>query len=174
MGTAIRPEMPAMVKDFLRKVQFETDYFYIVLTYGALHGGAAELEEDYPRSISKRADYINSMVMVDNFLPVFDMTEQMQIDKHLGEQISAIKADIAAKKRACQEVTPADRETHRIYLKMVDSAPEAVWSACKVTDNCILTDGEMAQLRALDGKGRFFNMSYEEVKAFVSGIVLTD
>lgn len=41
-------------------------------------------------------------------------------------------------------------------------------------DDFTLTDGEMAQLRALDGKGRFFNMTYEEVKEFVSSIVLTD
>jgi flavodoxin len=31
-------EMPQMVKDFLKNASFETDYFYLVLTYGHVHG----------------------------------------------------------------------------------------------------------------------------------------
>lgn len=31
-------EMPGMVKDFLKKAFFRTEYFYVVLTYGKLHG----------------------------------------------------------------------------------------------------------------------------------------
>ena len=38
-------EMPQMVKDFLKKASFHTDYFYILLTYGNRHGGAAELAD---------------------------------------------------------------------------------------------------------------------------------
>lgn len=33
-------EVPPMVKEFLRKAKFHTDYFYMVLTYGNRHGGA--------------------------------------------------------------------------------------------------------------------------------------
>ena len=36
-------EMPELVKDFLKASRFETDCFYILLTYGNRHGGAAEL-----------------------------------------------------------------------------------------------------------------------------------
>ena len=34
---------PVMVKEFLHKATFDTDYFYMILTYGNRHGGAAEL-----------------------------------------------------------------------------------------------------------------------------------
>lgn len=40
-------EVPNMVKDFLRKAHFDTDYFYIVLTYGNRHGGASELAQNF-------------------------------------------------------------------------------------------------------------------------------
>jgi flavodoxin len=40
-------EMPQMVKEFLKKAEFVTDYFYLVLTYGHTHGGAAELAEKF-------------------------------------------------------------------------------------------------------------------------------
>ena len=42
-------EMPELVKDFLKSAAFETDYFFILLTYGNRHGGAAELAKDYAR-----------------------------------------------------------------------------------------------------------------------------
>lgn len=34
-------ELPPMVKDFIKKAKFQTDYFYMILTYGNRHGGAA-------------------------------------------------------------------------------------------------------------------------------------
>lgn len=36
-------EVPGMVKEFLHRATFDTDYFYMILTYGNRHGGAAEL-----------------------------------------------------------------------------------------------------------------------------------
>lgn len=34
-------EVPVMVKEFLHRATFDTDYFYMILTYGNRHGGAA-------------------------------------------------------------------------------------------------------------------------------------
>ena len=34
-------DLPVIVKDFILNSQFETDYFYIVMTYGMHHGGCA-------------------------------------------------------------------------------------------------------------------------------------
>ena len=55
-------EMPKMVKEFIKKASFQTKYFYIILTYGALHGGAAELARDYVNSVGKKVDYIASIM----------------------------------------------------------------------------------------------------------------
>ena len=49
-------EMPKMVKEFIRKATFKTDYFYIILTFGALHGGAAELANNRNMRPSARPD----------------------------------------------------------------------------------------------------------------------
>ena len=38
-------EVPPMVREFLQKAKFHTGYFYMVLTYGNRHGGAAELAQ---------------------------------------------------------------------------------------------------------------------------------
>ena len=35
-------EVPKLVKDFIRESIFETEYFYLVITYGMHHGGVAQ------------------------------------------------------------------------------------------------------------------------------------
>ena len=92
-------EVPAMVQEFLRKASFHTDYFYMVLTYGNRHGGAAELAEQLCVSCGIRPAYINVLLMVDNWLPGFDMVEQRRLDKQVEQQIAAIQADICAQKK---------------------------------------------------------------------------
>ena len=46
-------EMPGMVKKFLKKAVFDTDYFYIILTYGNRHGGAGFLRNAFVRASEK-------------------------------------------------------------------------------------------------------------------------
>ena len=129
-------EMPKMVKEFLAKAEFDAPYFYIILTYGALHGGAAELAQSYLQSIGKSADYINSIVMVDNFLPNFDMEKQRKLNKKIDKNLSAIKADLAEEKRMVQKAG-MQKFVHTMYLKMVKNQPETVWASYKVEDACI-------------------------------------
>ena len=112
-------EMPKMVKDFLKKATFRTEYFYLILTYGNIHGGAAELAEQALAVCGKRTDYINTIKMVDNFLPAFDMKEQVATisEKKVEEHLVAIKADIEKRKCWKQPVTQEDRDWHEKFLE---------------------------------------------------------
>lgn len=133
-------EMPELVKQFLRNTTFHTDYFYLILTYGMIHGGAAELADGYLKACDIEADYINTIQMVDNYLPVFDMKEQLAMDpeKRVDEHIAGIRADIEARKVWKQEVTQEDREWHRSYLEMRREHPIDVKSGIfHVLDVCI-------------------------------------
>lgn len=53
--------------------------------------------------------------MVDNYVPVFDMEEQIKIDKHVDEQIKQIKEDIDARKKMISSVTDEDHRVHQMY-----------------------------------------------------------
>lgn len=131
-------EVPQMVKDFLKKAQFHTNYFYMILTYGNRHGGAAELAEQLCQECGVRVNYINVIVMVDNWLPSFDMNEQKQIDKHIPEQLAPILVDIRAKKNAISPVTDTDRAAHQQFLAGISKLPEGAWQhLIRVTDACV-------------------------------------
>lgn len=118
-------EMPDMVKTFLKEASFHTKYFYLVLTYGNIHGGAAELADNYLKTCGLKADYINTIMMVDNYLPAFDMNEQIAIEpeKKVDEHIAVIKEDIDAGKHWKQSVTKPDRDWHEKYLEMRKANP---------------------------------------------------
>lgn len=83
-----------MVKEFLQKGVFYTEYFYMILTYGNRHGGAAELAKQLCEKCGVTVNYINVLLMVDNWLPGFDMNEQKSIDKKIEEHIASIRSDI--------------------------------------------------------------------------------
>ena len=112
-------EAPGMVKDFLRRATFETDYFYMVLTYGNRHGGAAELAHNLCRECGIAPQYINVLLMVDNWLPSFDMDEQKKLDKKVDEHIAQIVSDIHNGKEMIAEVTDTDRAAHQEFLSRV-------------------------------------------------------
>lgn len=130
-------EMPKLVKEFLKVSRFETDYFYILLTYGNRHGGAAELAKAYVEALGIHPAYINVILMVDNFLPGFDMEEQRRIDKKVDEQIDRIKADLAEKKHYIAPVTEQDRAAHWEFLDRLAHAPNMFRDLYEITDDCI-------------------------------------
>ena len=131
-------EMPQMVKDFLKKAAFHTDYFYILLTYGNRHGGAAELAKQFCDACGVKVNYINVIRMVDNWLPSFDMNEQKALDKQIPQQLAPILADLKAKKNLISPVTDADRAAHRQFLAGISRMPADAWQhLLKISDACI-------------------------------------
>ena len=106
-------ELPPLVKEFIREARFHTDYFYVILTYGCRHGGAAELARDYCGSCGVRVDYANVVLMGDNWLPGYDMEAEQKADKHVEEQLMAIISDVTGRVRVISPATEEDREIHR-------------------------------------------------------------
>lgn len=127
-----------MVKDFLKKSKFYTDYFYMILTYGNRHGGATELAEQLCKEYGINVNYINVVLMVDNWLPGFDMAEQKQIDKKVEEQVSVILEDLKNRKNGISEVNDNDRNAHKQFLENMSRMPSDSWQhLIKIKDNCI-------------------------------------
>ena len=138
-------ELPAPVRDFIRNASFACDYFFIVGTYGCRHGGFAELTRRFLEECGKRADYINTIIMVDNALPGYDIAEQLRIDpeKKVDEHIEMLRADIDARRAFIQPVTDADLAHHFGYVERGVIAPTdddplyAVGDACTGCGTCV-------------------------------------
>lgn len=133
---------PNMVRNFIRRARIKADYKFAVLTYGMLDFNAAELWDGISRKAGTAFDYINTIVTVDNWLPNFDMNEQIKMDKHIPEQVEKIKADLGRRLKWVKPATAADRRSHDGFMRFSRLDPEAGFLKrseryFQVTDACI-------------------------------------
>lgn len=92
---------PKMVREFVSKVNIKADYIFNICSYGS--DGDLNALRIMKKSLKKRGmhvNYSNSVLMVDNFLPLFDMAKEKAIkkDSDIDRQIELIKEDIGNRK----------------------------------------------------------------------------
>lgn len=85
-----------LVRSFVRKAKLKASYIFSVITFGNFAANVAEWWEDYCQKQGVTNQYIQTLMMVDNYLPVFDMNEQIKAEKHTAENLAAIVTDVAA------------------------------------------------------------------------------
>lgn len=115
---------PNMVRNFIKKVKLKAKYKFAVLTYGMRKCNAVEIWDGISRKAGHDFAYIGTIVMVDNWLPNFDMNEQMMIDKHIPENLKVIKDAISAQKHWHEPVTEEERQQHHGFLERSGLNPE--------------------------------------------------
>lgn len=90
--------VPVIVREFVEKARFKASYIFSVITFGNASVNVAEWWNDWAKAKGLNNNYINTILMVDNYLPVFDMNEQIKIDKKTDENMAGIIGDISGHK----------------------------------------------------------------------------
>ncbi len=88
--------VPPYVENFLKRVKFNCDYLFAVATYGIYDGAISNHLLEIAKNYNYKFNYINTIKMVDTWLPGFKMSSQVKnIDKkHIEEKLSIIKTHI--------------------------------------------------------------------------------
>ena len=99
-------EMPMMVRDFLN-------------TYGMGYGEAYAHAKLAAEDTGLTLRYVNSVQMVDNFIPYFDMQEQIDTlpQKNVEGQLDTVCSEIAARKTVEVRITPITKVLMALYQK---------------------------------------------------------
>ena len=100
-------EMPMMVKAFMEKAKITTNYFFFIYTYGMGYAEAFTHVAVTAEKVGLPLRYVNAVQMVDNYLPFFDMREQIDTlpQKDVEGQLDRVCADIANRKTRRTPVT---------------------------------------------------------------------
>ncbi|MBQ8672757.1 MAG: EFR1 family ferrodoxin [Bacteroides sp.] len=133
---------PYMVRLFIQQAKLKAGYKFAILTYGARKCDAVEIWDGISRKAGHAFDYINTLIMVDNWLPNFDMNEQILMDKHIPENLQRISADLAEQKHWHEPVTEEERRMHQGFMAYTGLNPETGFlmrseKYFTVTDTCI-------------------------------------
>ena len=112
-------ELPFMIVDFMKKADIRTDYFFFIHTCGYGFEVSLGHAEVAARERGLDLKYGNGVLMVDNYLPMFDMDEELRKlpGKNVEGQLDKICADIQARKEKRVKLTPALKAQMALYHK---------------------------------------------------------
>ncbi|MEG0593056.1 MAG: EFR1 family ferrodoxin, partial [Coprobacillus sp.] len=131
-------EPPKMVLEFLKKATFKTDYLYMILTYGKDATDAPEFIDAKSEELGIHIDYIHTVFMVDNYLPSFDMNEQIAMEKTTDKDIKQALEDVRNRKKEIPEADQAAKDFHAKAAKIFADNPGLInGEQITVTDKCI-------------------------------------
>lgn len=88
--------LPKIVKKFINNIEINTNYTFIIGTYGTIHGSCIHNIVKYLKTKNIEINYANSIKMVDNYLPVFEMNKQIKTlkKKKVNEKLGIIVNNI--------------------------------------------------------------------------------
>ncbi|HEX9027304.1 MAG TPA: EFR1 family ferrodoxin [Clostridium sp.] len=88
--------VPKIVENFLNKVNLKSKYIFGIATYGMYAGAATRHLLDIGKRNGIEFSYINEIVMIDNYLPGFDINKELEKEpeKKIEENLGKIIKDI--------------------------------------------------------------------------------
>ncbi len=130
--------VPKMVTEFLSKAKLNSPYIYLIVTYGNNAGDAAAWVTNYAAKYGIKISYAATLLMIDNYLPQYDLREQYKMEKHTEESLDQLIADInelkqeVAKSSAGMRVTTKLMRAGMEHITFLNSPKEF-----SVNDDCI-------------------------------------
>ncbi len=114
--------VPSLVADFLKKSTFNTEYLFALPTYGIFSCGIASHLIDIADNSGYKFSYINKILMVDTWLPGFDMQKQIESEhkKKIESQISVIKQDVESSKNMIISESIFRKTATKLMLRYID------------------------------------------------------
>jgi ferredoxin len=127
--------VPKIVEEFLNKVRLKSKYIFGIATYGAFSGTTTRHLLEIGKRNGIEFSYINEIVMVDNYLPGFDMNKQVQEQskKNIEENLEKIIKDIEEGRKYIKKHTIIMEGIRVLADKFYDNKFEKNFS---VDNNC--------------------------------------
>ncbi|MGI6117201.1 MAG: EFR1 family ferrodoxin [Bilifractor sp.] len=93
--------IPGIVIRYLKQATLKADYIFVIATYGNMDGATLHEMKKLLESNGNRADYYRTLLMVDNYLPGFDIRDQLAKlpEKDIEGHLSGILEDVRQRKK---------------------------------------------------------------------------
>ena len=117
-------DVPLVVKEFLRKVKIDAEYKFAIFTFGGTMMSAPFRMKKFLSKIGMEFDYISGVEMVDNYIPMFEQSEQ--IEKLPGKDVDGNLRKIIDDVENRVRYVPAPKAKDRISVGMMRPFKRAI------------------------------------------------
>jgi ferredoxin len=116
--------IPSIVEEFLKKVKIKSNYVYGVISYGKFSGSAVSQLLEIGKKNGIEFSYIKTIIMVDNYLPVFDMKKQIENEpkKNVEKNLAKIVQEINAQTKNIPQDSIIKKFITKCYRAFVDNS----------------------------------------------------
>ena len=93
--------LPRIVCDFIKRSKFKAKYFFAIMTYGNIGASGLRHMEKVASKAGIQFSYTNEILMIDNFLPLFEIEDQLKKEKSkkIEEQLNQIVSDLKSRQQ---------------------------------------------------------------------------
>ncbi|MCR4880437.1 MAG: EFR1 family ferrodoxin [bacterium] len=98
--------IPNIVREYLKKCTINSKYTFVIATYGNTAGGSLHEMKKLLAQNGNKADYYEKLLMVDNYLPFFDIDKQLEnlgkknIEENLSQIVDEVNLKIPKRERS--------------------------------------------------------------------------
>lgn len=131
--------IPKIVSEFVQKSKFTATYCFAIMTYGNTAAAGLQQIEACGGQARLKFNYTNQILMIDNFLPLFEIADQQKKEesKRIEEQLQQIVSDINCRQqKLTRKGLAADavsKQIHKIGAKVLEQTGDKLF---KIADTC--------------------------------------
>ena len=81
---------PKIVREFIEKATLKSPYIFTIMTYGNMVANGCGWFTKYAKKHNINIVYVNSLLMVDNYLPMFDIEKQNLREKNIDYNLNKL------------------------------------------------------------------------------------
>lgn len=153
--------VPEIVEKFLSKAKLKSSYIFGIATYGMYAGAASRHLFEIGKRNGIEFSYIDELLMVDNYLPGFDMEKQKQKEpkKNIEENLNRIIKEINEEKKYLKKHSIIAEGVRRLTKNLTNDNEfqknfivESSCNGCKTCEKVCPVDNIK-----VDGKPVFYN-----------------
>lgn len=89
---------PNIIREFIKKVTLKSPYIFVIMTYGNTVLDGVNWFVKFAKENNINIQYANSLLMVDNFLPNFDIEKEKLKEKNTDNNFNRLLEDISEEK----------------------------------------------------------------------------
>lgn len=131
--------IPNIIKRYFKKCEIKADYTFIIATYGFTDCGSLHEMKNLMKSNGNKADYYNSLMMVDNYLPLFDINKQLSMlnKKNIENNLVKIIDEVNRRVKRKENCGFFNNLVTGISSKLIGKIEKYTPKTFYVNDNCI-------------------------------------